>query len=173
MLSPRERPKRCENCGLVFRARADARFCRSACRQADWRRRHEPTSFEDRLMPPTTADLENWLSFGRHTLIVAPMAANRAQPGDHDAGRKMTAVLSVCFIGHPPGSLQRSTARVIRAGVRSSIRSGFRLGGRSAHRSVTKCIGRQMRLERRFVSPSRQRRQRIHNRRWRRRRPGR
>lgn len=73
MLSPRERPKRCENCGLVFKARADARFCRSACRQAGWRRRHEPAIPDDGLVPtladlvaPTLADLENWLSFGRH-----------------------------------------------------------------------------------------------------------
>jgi hypothetical protein len=94
MLSPRERPKRCENCGLMFKARVDARFCRSACRQAGWRRRREPTSFEDRLMPPTTADLENWLSLGRHTRIVAPMAANRATHADHDAGRKRAVALT-------------------------------------------------------------------------------
>ena len=101
MLSPRERPKRCENCRLMFKARVDAKFCSGRCRQAGWRRRAEPAIPDGGLVPtladlvaPTLADLENWLNFGRHDPHHrANMAANRATGADYDAGRKRAVAL--------------------------------------------------------------------------------
>lgn len=63
-----ERPERaCEICGEAFRKRGDARYCSNACKQEAYRRRLPAEPDDDGLImaPPTLADLENWLSFGR------------------------------------------------------------------------------------------------------------